>query len=304
MNHRFKKYEVILNDINSLRKQRVSHLYVIHKGNTFKYMNGRCGSGISGLTHLHICTFHNLHINVFLRMQLPFFYTDQIAETGALLTLNEETSKHVVNVLRMKQGEQLHLTNGKGILLTVEIVNDHKKRCEVIIKSVNNQTVPATRVTIAISLLKNASRFEWFLEKATEIGVMGIVPLLCDRTERQHFRKERMEAVLISAMLQSRQCWLPELHEPLKYSEYLNTVSDSSNHQKLIAHCDELNPGNNLSTIKAFKHSTILIGPEGDFSKDEIQSALDHKFIPVSLGETRLRTETAGIVAAALLKFA
>jgi len=203
----------------------------------------------------------------------------------------------------MKQGEQLHLANGKGTLLTVEIVNDHKKRCEVIIKTSSHQPRPITMVTIAISLLKNASRFEWFLEKATEIGVMEVVPLLCDRTERQHFRKERMEAVLISAMLQSRQCWLPELHEPIKYNEYLNTVPDSSDHQKLIAHCDELNPRNNLSAIRAFNHSTILIGPEGDFSMEEIQLALDYKFIPVSLGETRLRTETAGIVAAALLKF-
>jgi len=236
-------------------------------------------------------------------MQLPYFYIDQIAETGSTITLNEETSKHVINVLRMKQGEQLHLTNGKGTLLTVEIVNDHKKRCEVIIKTTNYQPTSTIKVTIAISLLKNASRFEWFLEKATEIGVMEIVPLLCDRTERQHFRKERMEAVLISAMLQSRQCWLPELHEPLKYGEYLNAVPDSSDHQKLIAHCDELNPRNNLSAIKVFNHSTILIGPEGDFSIDEIQLALKNKFIPVSLGETRLRTETAGIVAAALLKF-
>ena len=235
-------------------------------------------------------------------MQLPFFYTDQIAETGASLTLNEETSKHIISVLRMKQGEQLHLTDGKGTLLTVEIANDHKKRCEVIIKTTNKQPRPTTTVTIAISLLKNASRFEWFLEKATEIGVMEIVPLLCDRTERQHFRKERMEALLISAMLQSRQCWLPELHEPIKYSEYLNAVPDSSDHQKLIAHCDELNSRNSLSTIKAFNYSTILIGPEGDFSSEEIQLAIDHKFSPVSLGETRLRTETAGIVAAALLK--
>ena len=236
-------------------------------------------------------------------MQLPFFYTDQTVETGSTLTLNEETSKHVVSVLRMKQGEQLNLTNGKGTLLTVEIVNDHKKRCEVIIKTATEQPLAPTRITIAISLLKNASRFEWFLEKATEIGVMEIVPLLCDRTERQHFRKERMEAVLISAMLQSQQCWLPELHEPVKYDGFLKAVSDSNDHQKLIAHCDDLKPRNILSAFKTFSHSTILIGPEGDFSSEEIQLALDNKFIPVSLGDTRLRTETAGIVAAALLKF-
>ncbi len=203
----------------------------------------------------------------------------------------------------MKQGEQLHLTDGKGMLLTVEIINDHKKRCEVIIKTASHQPQVNSKVTIAISLLKNASRFEWFLEKATEIGVTEIVPLLCDRTERQHFRKDRMEGVLISAMLQSRQCWLPQLQDPVKYNEYLKIVPDGSDHKKFIAHCDEITPRNNLSINKSFKHSTILIGPEGDFSKDEIQLALDHTFIPVSLGDTRLRTETAGIVAAVLLKF-
>jgi 16S rRNA (uracil1498-N3)-methyltransferase len=144
-------------------------------------------------------------------MQLPFFFIDQFAESGSTLTLNEETSRHIVSVLRMKRGEQVHLTDGKGNLLTVEIEDDHKKRCEVIVKSVNVQPQDSRTVTIAISLLKNASRFEWFLEKATEIGVTEIVPLLCDRTERQHFRKNRMEGVLISAMLQSRQCWLPML---------------------------------------------------------------------------------------------
>jgi 16S rRNA (uracil1498-N3)-methyltransferase len=240
---------------------------------------------------------------LFLQMQLPFFFTELIAETGASLILNEETSKHAVSVLRMKQGEQLHLTDGKGTVLTVEIVNEHKKRCEVIVKTVGHQPQTANMVTVAISLLKNASRFEWFLEKATEIGVSEIVPLLCDRTERQHFRKNRMEGVLISAMLQSRQSRLPVLHEPVKYSDYINSVSNKTGLERLIAHCDESDTKGNLSTIKSSNYSTILIGPEGDFTAAEIQSARDHNFIPVSLGDTRLRTETAGVVAAALLKF-
>lgn len=241
---------------------------------------------------------------LFLQMQLPFFYTDQTAETGVTLTLNEENSKHIVAVLRMKEGEQMHLTDGKGSLLTVEIVNDHKKRCEVIVKDSNQMQQTAGKVAIAISLLKNSSRFEWFLEKATEIGISEIIPLLCERTERQHFRKDRMEGVLISAMLQSRQCWLPLLHEPVKYEKYINAVSDVNDLQKFIAHCDESAMKRNLSAIKTVGHAAILIGPEGDFTSSEIQLALGHKFIPVSLGTTRLRTETAGIVAAILLKIA
>ena len=202
----------------------------------------------------------------------------------------------------MKQGEQIHLTDGKGNLLTVEIVNDHKKRCEVVVKDINFQPRDTRKVSIAISLLKNASRFEWFLEKATEIGVTTIVPLLCERTERQHFRKNRMEGVLISAMLQSRQCWLPELHEPVNYIEYVNAGANVKNTQKLIAYCDENISRLNLSSIEPSNDSSILIGPEGDFTQAEIKLALELKYIAISLGDTRLRTETAGIVAAAFLK--
>ncbi len=147
---------------------------------------------------------------------LPIFYIEDARTNHDLIVLDEDTSKHVVSVLRMKTGDQLHLTDGKGLLLTTTIADDHKKKCTVkIIQS--GFTDPAPRkTTIAISLIKNITRFEWFLEKATEIGITEIIPLLCERTERQHFRYQRMKAVLISAMLQSQQCWLPVLKEPVK----------------------------------------------------------------------------------------
>ena len=236
---------------------------------------------------------------LFLQMQLPFFYSEQIAESGSTISLNEETSRHVVNVLRMRAGEQLHLTNGKGNLVTAEIVNNHKKHCEVVIKTVSVVPTPERQVIIAISLLKNASRFEWFLEKATEIGVNSIIPLLCERTERQHFRKDRMEGLLISAMLQSRQCWLPDLKEPMKFDSYINGPFKDSD--LFIAHCEEDNNQPLHSCVRLSPHSHILIGPEGDFTRKEIEGALQCKFLPVSLGRTRLRSETAGVVAATLL---
>ena len=235
-------------------------------------------------------------------MSLPFFYIEQIDPQSSLITLNEETSKHVVQVLRMKAGEQLHLTDGKGNLILAEINDAHKRNCVVKTKAASFKPQAAKRVSIAISLVKNASRFEWFLEKATEIGVQEIIPLICERTERQHFRYDRMKGILVSAMLQSQQTWLPVLHELVKFEEYIRKTGAKDGAYKFIAHCEE----GSKQSIKQMMEAgasmyTILIGPEGDFTSTEIQQAIENNFIPVTLGETRLRTETAGITAAVLL---
>lgn len=237
-------------------------------------------------------------------MALPFFYTDEIKTNATQFVLNEETSKHVVQVLRMQDGGQLLLTDGKGNLFNAEIIDENRKKCTVKILSVSTDPPTKKKNTIAISLVKNSTRFEWFLEKATEIGVNEIVPLLCSRTEKQHFRRERMKSILISAMLQSQQSWLPELHEPIKYNEYLKHVKeDTTTLQKFIAHCEEENSKLHL-TKSISTNSTerlILIGPEGDFTPEEIAEALRKNFLAVAFGDTRLRTETAGVVAATLL---
>ena len=235
-------------------------------------------------------------------MAYPFFYIGDLDASSTIITLNEETSKHVVQVLRMKEGEELNLTDGKGNLLTAEITHAHKRNCAVRVKATSYKLQAAKKVSIAISLVKNASRFEWFLEKATEIGVTEIIPLLCERTERQHFRYDRMNGILVSAMLQSQQTWLPLLHEPIKLDEYIRQTGASDVAYKFIAHCiDEGRQSlSNLQIRKSPNHS-ILIGPEGDFTPNEIELALQNQFIPVTLGETRLRTETAGVAAAVLL---
>lgn len=231
-------------------------------------------------------------------MALPFFYSEEIKTDSNQLVLNEETSKHVVQVLRMQKGDQLNLTDGAGNLFTTEIMDDHKKRCEVKILSRVYNSPSSKKIAIAISLIKNASRFEWFLEKATEIGVAEITPLICGRTEKQHFRLDRMKAILISAMLQSQQTWLPVLHAPKKFEEVVNRSVDG---QKYIAHCDDDINKKQLSGFQPFLSSIILVGPEGDFTNAEINDAISNGFIPVALGETRLRTETAGLVASVLL---
>jgi 16S rRNA (uracil1498-N3)-methyltransferase len=235
-------------------------------------------------------------------MALPFFYKEDTDLNTSNVVLDEASSKHIVQVLRMKVGEQLQLTDGKGNLFTAEITGDNRKKCIVtILKTVNHQR-PTTNVSIAISLIKNNSRFEWFLEKATEIGITSIIPLICERTEKPAFKFERSNGILISAMLQSQQCWLPVLQEPQKFATF---ISKAKQEQKFIAHCIDENNKEQLTSqpISQLTSKIILIGPEGDFTTKEIELALQNNFIPVALGNTRLRTETAGIVAATVLKF-
>lgn len=228
-------------------------------------------------------------------MSLPYFYIPLLAQNT--ITLPEETSKHVVQVLRMARGEEVMLTNGAGQKSRVVIVDDNRKRCTVTVIDTINEKIPSLNVTIAISLIKNAARFEWFLEKAAEIGVTQIIPLLCDRTEKEKFRYDRLNAILISAMLQSQQCRLPRLVEPVPFAK---AIEQDLGEQKFIAHClpeEKLQ----LSSLSHLSSSVILIGPEGDFTEKEIKLAMDKGFKPVALGNTRLRTETAGLVAATLL---
>jgi 16S rRNA (uracil1498-N3)-methyltransferase len=235
-------------------------------------------------------------------MPLPFFYYPDTNAAKEIL-LDEDTSKHIVQVLRMKVGEQLNLTDGKGNLLTCEIINDHKKHCSV--KIINSQFTNqhSRKITIAISLLKNSNRFEWFLEKATEISISEIIPLICERTEKEKFRQDRMEGIIISAMLQSQQCWLPVLHKPIAYDLIFRQEEIIHASQKFIAHCIKDQKRNLADLVnESLPSQIILIGPEGDFTPDEVQLAIQNHFDAVSLGDTRLRGETAGVVAAAILK--
>ena len=184
-------------------------------------------------------------------MTLPFFYIENFDAAAKTIVLDEDNSRHVVQVLRMIEGEKLNLTEGRGNLITAEISEAHKKHCLVQIKETSNQQPATRKITIAISLLKNANRFEWFLEKATEIGVSEIIPLICERTEKQKFRYDRMKGICISAMLQSQQCWLPVLHDPILFNNL--AIQQFDNYQKLIAHCDE----GTKQSISKFPNSTF-----------------------------------------------
>lgn len=230
-------------------------------------------------------------------MSLAFFYKEDLE--GNLLVLDEDSSKHVVQVLRKQKGANILLTDGKGRKALTEIVDDNRKRCAVRIIRMETEAKKNPPVTVAVSLIKNSSRFEWFLEKATEIGVSEIIPLLCERTEKEKFRLDRMQQIMVSAMLQSQQCWLPVLQEPMAFEKLL---SKGPYGQKLVAHCLEEEKSSLAGLSLPFPDSSIiLIGPEGDFSPAEIKMALESGYRPVTLGNSRLRTETAALVAATLL---
>ena len=230
-------------------------------------------------------------------MAAPFFYEPDILPESKNYILSEESSRHCIQVLRMKVGEHLNLTNGKGVLMDTTITIADKKHCTVSIHQLQITKPLQRKVSIALSPVKSNTRLEWFLEKATEIGVSEITPLICQRTEKQHFRYSRLNGILISAMIQSQQTWLPVLHEPIGFESFV-TLSMYS--QKFIAHCIE-DAKKDLRDFILATDNQLLIGPEGDFTQQEIQLATDNKYMPVSLGKTRLRTETAALVGATLL---
>lgn len=225
---------------------------------------------------------------------MQLFYSPDITEATEQFSFDKEESKHITKVLRKKPGDVLTLTNGKGWKFTVKIINTDFKNCLVSIIDkvfINKQNYS---LHIAIAPTKMNDRFEWFLEKATEIGVDSITPLICDRSERKVIKRERFEKIIQSAMKQSLQYYLPILNEAIKFTDFLNR---EFNGQLFIAHCDETFRKSLRTELETGENVIILIGPEGDFSVKEIKMALQRNFIPVTLGSTRLRTETAGIIA-------
>ncbi|HEV3221519.1 MAG TPA: RsmE family RNA methyltransferase [Puia sp.] len=233
-------------------------------------------------------------------MTSPYFYFAHLATMAEEFVLNENSSRHIVQVLRMKPGENLRLTDGKGLSATAVIREAHKRHSRVNIIDRKKKEPPRRSVQIGLSLLKNTSRFEWFLEKATELGISKIIPLKCERTEKQQFRMERLQGILESAMIQSQQVWMPVLSEPKNFPAFVEEVQAD---QKFIAHCE---PGAKRKLSELINTNLgsqiILIGPEGDFTEEEIKCATQFKFLAVELGENRLRSETAAVAAAAVLK--
>ena len=225
---------------------------------------------------------------------MQLFYSPDINSDSKQYTFSKEESKHIVKVLRKKETDTLSITNGKGDLFIAEIIIADTKKCIVQINSIEQQKRRNYKLHIAIAPTKMNDRMEWFLEKATEIGIDEITPIFCDNSERKIVKQERFEKIIQSAMKQSLQLHLPKLNDAISFKQFINQKFKG---QTFIAHCEEQEKKQLQSQLKPTDSYTILIGPEGDFSVKEIESALSKGFSPVALGNTRLRTETAGIVA-------
>lgn len=226
---------------------------------------------------------------------MQLFYHPDINEEGKQVVFPRDESKHIVKVLRKKEGELLHVTNGKGILFITELTLITAQQCIAKVMEVKKEEKPKYHLHLAVAPTKMNDRYEWFLEKATEIGVMEITPIICDHSERKVIKTDRFERVLQSAMKQSLHFTIPKLNTPVRFSEF---ISDTPEGTKFIAHCENEEDKKSLkSSIDIGDKYLILIGPEGDFSSEEIELAMQNGWNPISLGSTRLRTETAAIVA-------
>ena len=228
---------------------------------------------------------------------MNIFYTPDIE--GDQYTLSEEESKHCIRVLRHSMGDELTLVDGKGGLYKTEITDPNPKRCSVkVIETKQEFEKLGYQLHIGIAPTKNIDRFEWFLEKATEIGITEITPLLCEHSERKQIKTERLNKVIISAMKQSLKAYLPKLNNLTTFDTFLENQQYS---KKLIAHCENGDKKHLFNAAMKGEYVCVLIGPEGDFSPDEISKAFDAKFEEISLGDSRLRTETAGVVSAQIV---
>jgi len=225
---------------------------------------------------------------------MQLFYNPDIDESTETFSFDKEESRHIIKVLRKKDSDILHVTNGLGLLFETEITLASDNKCIVEVLSIKKTPEPKFRLHLAVAPTKMNDRFEWFLEKATEIGIQEITPIICDRSERKVINLERFEKIILSAMKQSNETYLPKLNDAISFKEFIKQKNEGL---QLIAHCEETDKKSLKEVLKPNENVTVLIGPEGDFSEKEIALALENNFQPVMLGNTRLRTETAAIVA-------
>ncbi|MDB4534619.1 16S rRNA (uracil(1498)-N(3))-methyltransferase [Vicingaceae bacterium] len=226
---------------------------------------------------------------------MKLFYTPEI-DNEKTFTLSESESKHAIRVLRLKEDDTITLINGKGSYYDATITDGNPKKCEVKITSIRLENNGKPNLHIAIAPTKNNDRTEWFIEKCTEIGIHEITPTLCKHSERKKIKQERFEKTAISAMKQSLKATLPIVNELTNFKDVINSSFDG---KRYIAHCYKNEQKHFKDIYQKEKNVTILIGPEGDFSEEEVALALEKGFEPITFGESRLRTETAGIVACA-----
>jgi 16S rRNA (uracil1498-N3)-methyltransferase len=221
------------------------------------------------------------------------FFSNQISDSGILLSAEE--SQHATRVLRLKPGDQAEVLDGHGNRWLTRFEGELKKQCLLSVISKEKAEPRNINLCIALAPTKNVDRYEWFLEKSTELGIESIVPLICQHSERKFIKAERCQKVLIAAMKQSRNAYLPTLSGEISFANFVKQTPEA-NEQRFIAHCFKSDLPHLKDLVQPGK-ITILIGPEGDFSESEVKMAVENGFKEISLGQSRLRTETAGLVA-------
>lgn len=224
---------------------------------------------------------------------MQLFFNSEISVNDQEFAFDKEESKHIVKVLRKQTGDTIYISNGLGYLFTSEITLASEKKCVIRIVSTKLEKPVDHYIHMVVAPTKMNDRYEWFLEKATEIGVQEITPIICDHSERKVIKTERFDKIIQSAMKQSNQMYMPKLNEPITFKEFMKQEKTGDLY---IAHCEETSKTLLKNAIKPNQKYTLLIGPEGDFSTSEIELAIRNNFQPVSLGNTRLRTETAAVV--------
>ncbi|HAE67601.1 MAG TPA: 16S rRNA (uracil(1498)-N(3))-methyltransferase [Sphingobacterium sp.] len=228
---------------------------------------------------------------------MQLFFTPDLNPSLENFILSEEESKHAIRVLRMDTGDRLHLIDGRGGLYEAQIIDPHPKRTVITILNVEEEFQrPKYHLHIAVGPTKNIDRIEWFLEKATEVGIQEITPVICEHSERKEVKLDRLNKLVVAAMKQSLKAYLPKLNPAVSFKQFLREIP-TEGVQKAIAHCVDAEKKYLNQVLEPDQHYIILIGPEGDFSEEEIDLALQMGFHPISLGEARLRTETAALAA-------
>lgn len=221
---------------------------------------------------------------------MHLFYDPRIQGDG--LVLEEQESRHAIRVLRLQKGDPVIVVDGRGGWYEAIIEEDHVKACRIrILNKTEDYQASSYGLHLAVAPTKNMDRFEWFLEKATEIGISEITPLICQRSERKQVKKERLERILVSAMKQSLRAYKPRLNPPLSLTEFVQQRYEGI---LAMAHCYPLDR-KGINQLPQDVKYTFLVGPEGDFTEEEVAEALEGGYIPVTLGEYRLRTETAAL---------
>lgn len=234
------------------------------------------------------------------------FYIPEVS--GDTCKLSEEESKHCIRVLRLEKDDVVEITDGKGNRFKAVIEDSHPKACVLKIGEHHKEAAPAWELTIAVAPTKNIARMEWLAEKLTEIGFTKLIPIKCHNSERTVLKTERLKKIVIEAMKQSGRAYLPKIEELVSFADLIHN-SNPFKGVKFIPHClpESSKAGNDpdrktlSSTYKKGENALVLIGPEGDFTKEEIGIAIENRFTPVSLNEQTLRTETAALVAATAL---